>query len=163
MDRERFDELTLRVAEGSSRRSLMRGLAGGGLAGLLASLGMREAAAETEAEGNRKRRRRRRRRQRQKRQDKNTRTQNNRNNGTEISIGDTNLIADGGLLVDVTCNNADIEIVSLCQTGYCDELTNRCAEFPNSQICGRNDNDQGLVCCINGTRCTDLGCVTRNV
>ena len=48
MDGARFDDITVRLAKGSSRRGVLKSLAGGGLAALLAALGLgSEAQAHT--------------------------------------------------------------------------------------------------------------------
>lgn len=46
MDDRRFDELTKTVAGGASRRVLLKGLLGGGLAAALAAIGLGEADAQ---------------------------------------------------------------------------------------------------------------------
>jgi hypothetical protein len=49
MDGERFDRLTKHLADGTSRRRVLRGLAGGVGAAALAALGRRPAAAAPNA------------------------------------------------------------------------------------------------------------------
>ena len=56
MDGRRFDELVTALAVGSAPRRLVRGLAGGALAGLLHRLGIEEAVAACKAVGRRCRR-----------------------------------------------------------------------------------------------------------
>ena len=47
MDSERFDQLTRTLASGQSRRSLLKGLTGTAVAGLLAAAGVHDAAARS--------------------------------------------------------------------------------------------------------------------
>ena len=60
MDQDRFDDLTQAVAEGSTRRSIFTGLAGGGLAALLAAVGLGTVGVEDAEAGRCERRCRRR-------------------------------------------------------------------------------------------------------
>jgi hypothetical protein len=46
MDQERFDQLTRTLATGKSRRSVLKGLTGTAVGGLLAAVGMGEAVAK---------------------------------------------------------------------------------------------------------------------
>lgn len=49
MDQERFDQLTKTLATGKSRRGLLKGLTGTAIGGLLAAVGIGEAAAKPDA------------------------------------------------------------------------------------------------------------------
>ena len=60
MDQDRFDDLAQSVAEGSSRRSIFKGIAGGSLAALLAAVGFGTVGVEDAEAGRCERRCRRR-------------------------------------------------------------------------------------------------------
>jgi hypothetical protein len=161
MDANRFDEATKTLATSTSRRALLRGAAGGGLAALLAAVGLGVAGPEG-AEAHRRPGchtaacRRHRRKHRKK---------NNTQNGTVITTGDTNvtLLGNGVSLATLPLGGALCDgtqlTAGLCRSGFCDVATNTCGECPTSRVCGHDDGLVGLVCCINGYVCGDLGCV----
>jgi len=157
MNGRKFDDLTVSVSRETSRRIVLRQVAGGGLAALLTAIGLRGAEAQdVDAQGGRRRRRRRRKQ----------RTQNNQNNGTTINQGNTTLIQNGSLVDNALgvagCDGTAVT-ASLCASGFCNTLTGKCGECPTDRVCGNNDDNPGLVCCVNGFICANLGCVAGTV
>jgi len=158
MDSRKFDDLAIAVSEETSRRTVLQRVAGGGLAALLTAIGLRGAEAQdVDAQGGRRRRRRRRRQ----------RTRNNINNGTTINTGDVNLVQNGFPVLNllgapVVCDGTAATAV-FCASGFCSVATNNCEGCPTSRICGENDDNPGLVCCVDGFICADLGCVVATI
>ena len=158
MDSIRFDEMTKALAEGTTRRTVLRSAAGGGLAALLAALGLgavgpEEAAAHRRRRCNTPKCRRHRRKHR---------TENNQSFGVTIfNEGDQSvqhLLATGATLVGATCDGTQAT-AGLCRSGYCNTGDNTCQACPESRVCGEDDDNDGLVCCVDGYVCADLGCV----
>jgi hypothetical protein len=153
MDSSRFDGLTKAFAEGRSRRDVIKKLAGGGLAAALAVVGLAAVdVEEADAAGCRSRCRHKytgaRRRRCLKRC---TRTQNNTTNGVTINVG--------GLTVGQSVGVCTPTTALLCQSGSCSTSTNNCTACDQNRLCGQDDNLAGLVCCVEGFVCADLGCV----
>lgn len=169
MDSQRFDELTAKLASGASRRTVLKGLTGGALAGLAAVLGAGIAdpndVAAHRIRGCHSLRCRRHRRKHRK--------QNNTQSGTIINGGDVTI---GGITITPLGNGVSLSTLNailggtfvcdgtqattqLCQSGFCDTANNTCAGCPDSRVCGEDDGLAGLVCCIDGFVCADLGCV----
>lgn len=59
----------------------------------------------------------------------------------------------------LTCDSGNQSIIRLCATGFCNEANGECASCPSGQICGDDDGLVGLVCCIEGAVCADVGCI----
>lgn len=160
MDDQRFDRMTRSLVDASSRRDVIKRLIGGGV-GLVSVLGIGLATPDDALAHRRKgcgtpacRRHRRRHR----RQNNTTNGTTINNNNTTLSVNGTNLSTVGtGFVCDGTKATA-----GLCRSGYCDTLTNTCQQCPSSQVCGRDDTLEGMVCCANGFVCADLGCVLAN-
>lgn len=155
VDSQRFDELTARLASGASRRTVLKGLTGGALAGLAALLGAgigdpNDVAAHRLRRCHTARCRRHRRKHRK---------QNNTTNAVTINYGDTTLIINGGVLPTGIICGVTPGAPSLCKSGFCNTGTNTCAGCPDSRVCGEDDGLAGMVCCIDGFICADLGCV----
>ena len=158
MDSERFDCVVTALGRGASRRDVLKGLAGGGAAGLAAALGFGVASPEA-ADAHRRRRCK---TAICKRHRRNHRNENNTTNATTIQYGDTSLIGNGGALpVGTTCDGSQTT-AALCQSGYCNTVTNTCEDCPSSRVCGEDDGLAGMVCCVDGYVCTDLGCTSSS-
>jgi hypothetical protein len=196
MERSRFDRLAVALAgDDATRRRVLGGVAGGGLAALLGNVLGDGRFGALEADAKNRRRRRRRRRRNRNNQVTGVPITNNVNlfpagqNLTELTVQqvldalglpdissltsllegegvvDTSVLEQlGGLLADdvigLGCDASSVTILSLCQTGFCDEDTDTCAACPdeqgNQQRC---DTDDGLVCCVEGFICVNAECV----
>jgi hypothetical protein len=161
MDGERFDGLAKALAGGVSRRGVLKGLAGGGAAGLLAALGLGAAAPEA-AEAHRRPGCR---TAACRRHWRKHRKANNTQNGTTIHGGTATatLLGNGASLTvsplgAAVCDGTKAT-ASLCASGFCDVATNTCQPCPTNRVCGQDDGLTGLVCCVDGFVCADLGCV----
>ncbi len=64
---------------------------------------------------------------------------------------------------DLVCIPTSRTILALCATGSCDEANNTCSDCPDARTCGDEDNLAGLVCCVEGFICGDLGCVVDSL
>jgi hypothetical protein len=188
MDERNFDRLTVALSgDGSTRRGVLGGLAA--LLGIAGIGGLDAFDAEAKKGDNKKvkRLRRRLRRQRRKNNKQNGVTIINEGDTTSLLPAGTNLggltvqnvldalglddVADlDGILPTsvlddlvggsgIVCAADNLAVLRLCATGYCDEASNTCAPCPNGQLCGDGDGVAGLVCCIEGAVCADVGCV----
>lgn len=189
MDERNFDRLTVALTgDGSTRRGVLGGLAALlGVAGI-GGLDVLDAEAKKNNQDKKKikRLRRRLRRQRRKNNQQNGVTIIDLGDTTTLFpagtvLGDLSLqqildaldVADQSALENLlgidlvgdilggtlTCDATNVAILRLCATGFCDEATNTCAACPTGQICGDGDGLAGLVCCIEGAVCADVGCV----
>lgn len=140
MDERRFDTLTKYLGKGSSRRLLVKEIAGGGLAALLATVGFGAAgAADVSAASCRS-------------QCKKEKTRKKRRrclrgcptvvDGTPVGVGPSP--------IGFGCASHDT-----CATGYCDPVVPRkCWVCPTPCTTA-----QGNVCCPPGATCSNQQCI----
>jgi hypothetical protein len=137
MDHERFDDLTRALATSTSRRQFLKTLAGGAAGGLLALLGIGEAAADDTCKPNGKKCR------------KNAQCcSNNCVSGTCAACPSGQRLCNGSCIPqNDCCTNADCASDQICQNGTC---VTPCTA--NGGICG-GDGDCCSGNCSNGFCC----------